>query len=235
MRFRVLALDYDGTIAVKGVLDPGVKAAIKEARARRVVVILVTGRILADLKRVAGDVSFFNAIVAENGGVLALPKKPLELLSSAPSATLLEGLRRSGIEFTAGQCIVDTDLDFRPQVLALLRECPLPLSLIPNRDRLMILPHGVNKGTGLRACLEELRQSAESTIGIGDAENDHDLLAACGVGVAVAWGNEALKRQADEVLAGHGPGAVGVYIRRKLKEMPGSVRSRRSTPPGAKQ
>ena len=38
MKFGVLALDYDGTIARDGALDPDVKAAIMEARARGIVV-----------------------------------------------------------------------------------------------------------------------------------------------------------------------------------------------------
>jgi len=42
MKFGVLALDYDGTIARDGVLDPDVKAAIMEARARGIVALLVT-------------------------------------------------------------------------------------------------------------------------------------------------------------------------------------------------
>jgi len=51
MKLRAFALDYDGTIAQDGVLNSQVRAAIGEARARGLVVALVTGRILSDLKR----------------------------------------------------------------------------------------------------------------------------------------------------------------------------------------
>jgi hypothetical protein len=34
MKVRVLALDYDGTIASAGSLDPDVRAALEEARSR---------------------------------------------------------------------------------------------------------------------------------------------------------------------------------------------------------
>ena len=44
MKLAALALDYDGTIAVDGVLDPGVREAIADARQRGIAVILVTGR-----------------------------------------------------------------------------------------------------------------------------------------------------------------------------------------------
>lgn len=73
MKFSVLALDYDGTIARNDVLDPGVRKAIAELRARGIVVILVTGRVLDDLRRVAGELHFVDAVVAENGAVLEFP------------------------------------------------------------------------------------------------------------------------------------------------------------------
>jgi len=73
MKFSVLALDYDGTIARDGVLDPEVRAAIAEVRAQGLTVLLVTGRTLSDLKKVAGDLGFIDAVVAENGAVLYFP------------------------------------------------------------------------------------------------------------------------------------------------------------------
>ena len=59
MKFLVLALDFDGTIAQNDVLDPDVRKAIAALRAQGIVVVLVTGRILEDLRRVAGDLHFF--------------------------------------------------------------------------------------------------------------------------------------------------------------------------------
>ena len=54
---------------------------------------------------------------------------------------------------------------------------------------------------------------------IGDAENDHDLLAACEFGVAVGWGSRVLQAGADAVLPGDGPSAVAGYIRKAAREM----------------
>ena len=45
MKFSVLAVDYDGTIALHDTLAPAVRAAIEDLRDHGVVVILVTGRI----------------------------------------------------------------------------------------------------------------------------------------------------------------------------------------------
>ena len=219
MKFGVLALDYDGTIARDGALDPDVRAAITAARARGIVVILVTGRILSDLKQSAGDLEFVDAVVGENGAVLAFPNGQSRLIGDPPPQVFLEELSRLGIEFKTGQCIVEADAALAPRILAAIRELELPLVLLFNRSRLMILPQAISKGTGLRAALNTLRLSAHNAIAIGDAENDHDLLAACEIAVAVGWGSAALQKEADEILRGEGPPAVAAYIQHAAQEM----------------
>lgn len=219
MKFRVLALDYDGTIALDGALDPSVKAAIIEARARGIVVVLVTGRILSDLKRLVGDLSFFDAVVAENGAVLSFLSGHSRLIGQPPPGVFVEELSRRQVEFSAGQCVVESDAGAAPHILAVIRELELPLLLLFNRGRLMVLPQGVSKGIGLRTALATLRLSVHNAIGIGDAENDHDLLSTCELGVAVGWGSQALKDQADEVLQGDGPSAVAAYVRQVAEEL----------------
>ena len=219
MKFGVLALDYDGTIARDGVLDPDVRAAIMEVRARGIVVVLVTGRILSDLRQAAGDLEFVDAVVAENGAVLAFPNGQTRLIGHLPPQVFRDELSRRGIESKTGQCIVEADAAAAPQILAVIRDLELPLVLLFNRSRLMILPQAISKGTGLRQALNALRLSVHNAIAIGDAENDHDLLAACEIAVAVSWGSAALQKEADEILRGDGPRAVAGYIRRVAKEV----------------
>jgi hydroxymethylpyrimidine pyrophosphatase-like HAD family hydrolase len=219
MKFGVLALDYDGTIARDGVLDSAVRAAISEVRARGIRVVIVTGRILSELEQVAGGLHFVDAVVAENGAVLWFPNGHSRLLGSPFSAGFVQELRRCGLEFKAGQSVVELDAATAPQVLSIIRELELPLVLVFNRGRLMVLPQAVSKGAGLREALATLRLSAHNAVGIGDAENDHDLLTSCELGVAVGWGSQALQRIAGEVLYGDGPPAVADYIRRAANEM----------------
>ena len=78
----------------------------------------------------------------------------------------------------------------------------------------MVLPQAISKGTGLRNALRILRLSPHNAIAIGDAENDHDLLAQCELAAAVGWGSTMLQAAADEVVNGDGPSAVAAYIRR---------------------
>lgn len=213
MKFGILALDYDGTIAREGVLSPEVKAAIVEVRARGIVVIIVT--ILSDLKRVAVD-----AVVAENGAVLSFPNGQTRLVGHCPPQAFLDALCRRGIQFQLGECIIESDAAAAPQILAAIRELELPPVLLFNRSRLMVLPQAISKSTGFKEALHVLRLSSHNAIGIGDAENDHDLLSACEIGVAVSWGSFALQNQADEIVHGDGrPAAVAGYIRQASRQV----------------
>ncbi|MBI2834230.1 MAG: HAD family phosphatase, partial [Acidobacteria bacterium] len=214
MKFSALALDFDGTIARDDILDVGVRDAIAELRAQGIVVILVTGRILEDLRRVAGELHFVDAVVAENGAVVEFPDTGYStVIGQPPPLNLLEELRREGVPFAAGQSIVEADARDASRILAILQRLELPLVLVFNRGRMMVLPQAVSKATGLHDALTILRLSPHNAVAIGDAENDHELLRASEVGVAVQWGSEALKASADYVLPGDGPAAVAGYLR----------------------
>jgi hypothetical protein len=219
MRLQVLALDYDGTIAIDGILDPAVRAVLGEAREQGIAVLLVTGRILADLERLLDDLRIFDAIVAENGAMVHFPESRRSiLLAPPPPPAFLDELRHREIPFLAGESVVEIDAAHDAEVLAVVRDTQLPLVLLFNRGRMMVLPQATSKATGLREALRALRLSAHNAIGIGDAENDHQLLAFCELGAAVAWGSPALKASADEILPGDGPSAVADYIRHLLRE-----------------
>ena len=216
MKFCVLALDYDGTIARDGVLSPDVKRAIAEARAHGIVVLIVTGRVLSDLRRVAGGLNFVDGVVAENGAIVAFPNGQTRVVGRPPPRIFLDELRRRGVAVTSGQCVVEADAAAAPAILATIRDLQLPLAILFNRGRLMVLPQSISKGTGLRNALHILRLSPHNAIAIGDAENDHDLLAPCELAAAVGWGSKVLQAAADEVVSGDGPSAVAAYIRRAI-------------------
>ncbi|MEP7304365.1 MAG: HAD family hydrolase [Acidobacteriota bacterium] len=215
MKLSAFVLDYDGTIAVDGVFEPAVREAIAVVRRRGIVVILATGRQLSALQQAAGDLTCFDVVVAENGAILDFPASGRHAtLAHPPSPTFLGELRTREVNFTVGECVVEADASAAPIILQVVRALELPLTLLFNRGRLMVLPIGVAKSTGLRQALRALRISVHNTVAIGDAENDHDLLDACEVGSAVEWGSAALKAAADEVVPGSGPAAVARYIRR---------------------
>lgn len=213
MKLCVLALDYDGTIAHHDRAHPEVVTAIREARAQGITVVLVTGRMLSDLHRVLTEEDLFDAIVAENGAVLAFPNGRTRALGRPASRELLSELRERRVEVAVGECIIEADAAAAPKILEAIRKLELPLMLAFNRSRVMVLPQGINKASGLREALNTMRLSLHNCIGIGDAENDHPLLDACEVGVAVSWGSKSLQKFADHVLEGSGPEALARYIR----------------------
>ena len=159
MKFSVLALDYDGVIARDGHAHSAVLEAIREARARQIVTVLVTGRIMSDLRRVLPEQGLFDAIVAENGAVLAFPRGRTRLLGRSPSQAFLEELSRLEVAFKIGECVLEADASAAPKILDAVRNLELPLMLVFNRGRVMVLPQGINKATGLREALNTLRLS----------------------------------------------------------------------------
>lgn len=214
MKPRVLALDFDGTIAMNDTVDRRAAAAIQEAREAGLLAVLVTGRMLSELAAALCTPPLFDAIVAENGAVLRLPNLLTPItLSQEPDPRFLAELRRRGIRHQTGQCVVEAAADVAPPIVEIIRGLGLPLAITFNLGRLMVLPHGVSKASGLQEALWRLRASVHNAVAIGNAENDHQLLEVCEIGAAVAWGSEALKRAADEIVPGDGPGAVARYIR----------------------
>jgi len=150
MKLCVLALDYDGTIAINDRPDSSVLAAIAAARASGVKVLLVTGRILTELRRVAGDLRFVDAVVAENGAVVYFPDSGHRTVLAQPaSPALIARLADLGIPFQAGECLIDADANSARAMLDVIHSLELPVVLLFNRTRVMALAQGVSKATGL--------------------------------------------------------------------------------------
>jgi hydroxymethylpyrimidine pyrophosphatase-like HAD family hydrolase len=198
--FRAVALDYDGTLA-DGVVAPATLAALTEARARGIRVILVTGRIMSELRAAFPEVDEnMDAVVAENGALL-VTHGGVRLLAAPIGRPVSAALTGRGVAHRSGQVLVAGAAADEPAVLEVVRELGLDCRLVRNRGELMVLPAGVTKGAGLLEALRELGLSPHNAIGVGDAENDHSLLDACEVGVAVANAVEALRAHADMTLA----------------------------------
>jgi len=198
--FRVVAVDFDGTLA-EGLVAPDTLAALAEARNRGIRVILVTGRIMNELRAVFPDVEdHVDAVVTENGAVVATPVG-VRVLTAPVGRAVSEALSARGVAHRDGQVLVACSAADEQAALEVIRGLGMDCRLVRNRGELMILPAGVTKSTGLIEALGDLGLSHHNTIGIGDAENDHSLLDTCEIGVAVANAVEALRAHADMVLA----------------------------------
>jgi hydroxymethylpyrimidine pyrophosphatase-like HAD family hydrolase len=200
MKYLVLATDYDGTLASHGEVYPDTIDALRRVKASGRRLVLVSGRHLEDLKSVFPHTDLFDCLVLENGALLYYPSRHEErTLCEAPSEAFLAALREMNVPFETGRCIVATRVPHHTAVLDVIRELALDLQVIFNKGAVMVLPSGVNKATGLHSALHSFHLSLHNTVGIGDAENDHALLSACKLGVAVANAVEPLKKRAQVV------------------------------------
>lgn len=218
MRYFAIATDYDGTLATAGRVPGEALEALRRAKASGRKLILVTGRELDDLLRVFPEIGVFDRVVAENGAVLYRPAtRETELLCEPPPAGFVEALRAKSLRHLGvGRVIVATVVPHETEVLEEIRRFGLELQLVFNKGAVMILPSGVNKESGLRAALGELGISRHEVVAAGDAENDHALLAHCGLSVAVANALASLRAEADWVTRGTESRGVIELIERLL-------------------
>lgn len=218
--FRALAVDYDGTLALHGAVDEPTILALRRLGENGRQVILVTGREMEELRHVFPELTLFDRVVAENGGVLYDPVTGCErALAGAPPLALVQKLMALNVEpLSLGRTIVATWQPNEPNVLAAIAELGLDHQIIFNKGAVMVLPAGVNKGTGLAAALTELELSASNVVGAGDAENDLAFLTTCGCSGAVANALTSVKEACDLVLTkDHGEGVVEL-IEKMLRE-----------------
>jgi HAD superfamily hydrolase (TIGR01484 family) len=203
LRYFCVISDYDGTLAHDGSVMQSTLEALKRVKVSGRKLVLATGRELPELLRVFPETSLFDLAVVENGALLYNPATgEKRLLAEAPPATFVEELRRRGVRpLSVGESIVATWHPHETTVLEVIRHLGLEMQVIFNKEAVMILPSGVNKGTGVRAALEELGLSTHNVLGVGDAENDHAFLGICECSVAVANALPMLKERADVVTA----------------------------------
>jgi hydroxymethylpyrimidine pyrophosphatase-like HAD family hydrolase len=206
-----LATDYDGTLAHDGLVNASTVAALEDFKETGRRLILVTGRELPHLKAAFPQLKMFDRVVAENGALIYDPATEEErLVGPGPSPQLVARLRQLGVSpLSVGRCIVATWEPHETTVLQVIRELGLELRIIFNKGAVMVLPPGVNKAAGLAAALNDMELSAHNVVGVGDAENDHAFLRACGCAAAVANALPMVKEAADVKLVGdHGAGVV---------------------------
>lgn len=219
MRYLALAADYDGTLAHNGVVDNATLDALQRLLESGRKLVLVTGRQLDDLKNVFSHLELFSSVVAENGALLYNPKTQSErLLAEAPPPQFAEELRRRGVPVSEGRVVVATEHPHETTVLQVVRELGLELQVIFNKGAVMVLPSGINKGTGLKVALRELGFSPHNVIGVGDAENDHAFLQQCECAVAVSNALDAVKERADVVAHGARGAGVAELVRQVLAD-----------------
>ncbi len=206
MPHLALATDYDGTIAQDGLVGGPTLTALARLRAAGWRLVLATGRDLGDLQQLMPRLDLFDRVVAENGAVLHAPAtRSVRLLAAPPPSAFVAALTADGVHpVRGGKVVVATWEAHENRVLAVAEALGLDLRLQRNKGALMALPAGVDKGRGTLEALRELSVSTAHCVAVGDAENDVDLLALCGLPVAVANASPGVKQAASIVTRGEG-------------------------------
>ncbi len=227
MRFRVLASDYDDTLASRGIVAPETMHSLERLRDNGGHLVLVTGRILPDIFRLFPRYRLSEWIVAENGALLFHPESGTQtLLAASAQDEFVQTLEERIGPLYKGHVMFATAQVNEAAVLETAQEFGLDLEAIYNKGAAMFLPRGIDKASGLAAVARCLNVPLSQMVGIGDAENDQALLSACGYSVAVANALPILKARADWTTAGdHGRGVMEVIDRMLADELPVAVRA----------
>lgn len=205
---RVLAFDYDGTLAGQGFVPLTLQDKLKDLHSFGCALFLVTGRHYQSIY--LGELAaVFDGIIWENGAVLA-PASSTEVYMpfGYVDPNLINALEAAAVPLEEGLAIAATWAEHEETVLRIVSEQGGDTSVIRNKGAVMIMPPGATKGTGLEKLLKLTGFSPRNLVSFGDAENDISLLRAGEIGVAVADAVPSLKAAADMVTTRPGPEGV---------------------------
>jgi HAD superfamily hydrolase (TIGR01484 family) len=205
---RVLAFDFDGTLAVNGGVSPEVEAALGQCRASGHVLFLVTGRRFETVA--LGHLGeMFSGVVWENGAVLSHAASGETYLPFGQiDPRLLKAMEDAGIPFERGLAIAATWTPHDQALWRIMSSLGSSTSLEYNKSAVMVLPSGATKGSGLERLLAMCGLSPRNLAAFGDAENDLSMLKLAEVSVAVADAVPAVIETADVLATAPGPQGV---------------------------
>ncbi|MBN1313110.1 MAG: HAD hydrolase family protein [Anaerolineae bacterium] len=205
---RVLAFDFDGTLAENGSVPTELQRALVKLHHLGCALFLVTGRRFEGIPLgVLSDI--FDGIVWENGAVICrTATNEVYLPFGYISPRLVESLEEAGIPLEHGLAIVSTWASHRQATWKTLSAWGGDAAIVSNKGALMILPAGAAKGPGLEKLLELCGYSPRNLASFGDAENDISLFQTGEIGIAVGSAVSSLKSVADLVTNKPGPAGV---------------------------
>jgi hydroxymethylpyrimidine pyrophosphatase-like HAD family hydrolase len=148
-------------------------------------VIVASGRTLPDLRRFFSGLAPVDAFVAENGAIIHLPKHPIERATGlAIGAAIQARLRRDPPRpIVFGRVVASFPMSARGWAERRLRG--LPVELVRNVDRMMVLPFGVTKARGIERILRGWGYPPRAYAAVGDADNDVPMLERAALSAAV--------------------------------------------------
>ena len=210
---RVMAFDFDGTLAVNGIVPAEVETALEQCRDSGHVLFLVTGR-RYETVTLGSLGNLFAGVVWENGAVLTHAASGETYLPFGQlDVRLLKAIEEAGIPFERGLAIAATWTPHDQALWQILRSHGGSTSIEYNRNSVMVLPPGATKGTGLERLLALCGLSPRNLAAFGDAENDLSMLTLAEVSITVADAVPAVIETSDVLATAPGPQGVLEILR----------------------
>lgn len=224
-RLVALAVDLDRTLLSPGSrADRSASQLLGEAQRMGLKVVLVSGREHTVLSSFSDRLRHVDALVAENGAVVEAPLgSRVRVMGRATAARVRRRLAGSHwTDVQSGAIVVSVPIETRSRLEALL--VGLRVEIVPNVDRLMVLPEHISKATGMQVALRGLRLADQPFAAIGDAENDLPLLRAAELSGAVRNALPEVRASVDYVCRKSFGAGVREFVRGPLSDSLGGGR-----------
>jgi phosphoglycolate phosphatase (TIGR01487 family) len=209
-KFHVLVTDVDGTLtSPENRLHLPAVEAIWKLENQGIHVVFCSGNVLCSLLTLEFYLGISGPVIAENGGVIMKRgwEKPIILGSKELPLKALAVLKETygdKIKETEDQPYRFTDVAIkrtinRETVTKTLKDKDVKINVLDSGYAIHLCDPQVHKAVGVRKAIETLGYKPENALGIGDGQNDVELLQEVGYGIALNNAPKILKDVADYV------------------------------------
>ncbi|MFB0562006.1 MAG: phosphoglycolate phosphatase [Candidatus Lokiarchaeia archaeon] len=209
-KFPVLVTDVDGTLtSPKNRLYLPAVEAIRKLEDQGIHVVFCSGNIMCSLLTLEFYLGISGPIIAENGGVVMKLgwKKPIILGSKEQPLKALKVLKEThgdSIMEAGDQFYRFTDIAIRrtinrETVIKTVEDNGIKINVLDSGYAIHLCDPEVHKAVGVRKAVEKLGFKSKEALGIGDGQNDIELLQEVGYGIALNNAPKILKDVADHV------------------------------------
>jgi hydroxymethylpyrimidine pyrophosphatase-like HAD family hydrolase len=192
----LIAIDVDGTLFDGVDVAPEAVAALTRAREAGHLIVIVTGRRWEGLDLVVPEVlALADGVVCEEGGVIVdMNTAEVRLLGEAVEPDLVAALVAAGVApLDVGHVVIGAPAEFMGVMREVRDRVGSTRRLVHNKASVALAPPECDKGSGLRAAVDELGAHGLPVIAIGDAANDLPMFAAATMAVGVANADDAVR------------------------------------------
>lgn len=208
--FHVLVTDVDGTLtSPQNRLHLPAVEAIRKLEEKGIHVVLCSGNILCSLLTLGFYLGTSGPVVAENGGVVMklgweapiilgskeIPLKAFKILREKFG----ERIKEAGDQFYRFTDVAIRRTIDRETIVNTLNECGIKINVLDSGYAIHLCDINVHKAIGVKKAVETLGYKSEEALGIGDGQNDIELLQEVGYGIALNNAPQILKNVADYV------------------------------------